>query len=67
MNACSFKKNFDDFQHLLSCTKQIDIIATSETRITKQVSLLNNLNLNSYSFEFNSIETSAGGIYALHC
>ena len=38
-----------------------DTIAISETRITKQVSLLNNLNLNNYSFEFTPTETSAGG------
>ena len=29
--------------------------------MTKQVSLLNNLNLNNYSFEFTPTETSAGG------
>ena len=62
INACSLNKNFDDFQHLLSCTKtKFDIIAVSETRITKQVSLSNNLNLNNYSFEFTPTETSAGG------
>ena len=62
INACSLTKNFDDFQHLLNCTKKIfDIIAISETRITKQISLLNNLNLNNYSFEFTPTETSAGG------
>ena len=45
----------------MSCTKtKFDIIAISETRITKQVSLLNNLNLNNYSFEFTPTETSAG-------
>ena len=32
----------------------------SETRIPKQVSLLNNLNLNNCSFEFTPTETSAG-------
>ena len=32
-----------------------------ETRITKEVSLLNNLNLNNYSFEFTPTETLAGG------
>ena len=48
INACSLNKNFD-------------IIAISETRITKQISLLNNLNLNNYSFEFTPTETSAGG------
>ena len=57
INACSLNKNFDDLQHLLSCTKKnFDIIAISETRITKQVSLLNNLNLNNYSFEFTPTE-----------
>ena len=62
INACSLNKNFDDLQHLLSCTKtKFDIIAISETRITKQVSLSNNLNLNNYSFEFTLTETSAGG------
>ena len=65
-NACSLNKNFSisiNLQHLLTCTKKkFDIIAISETRITKQVSLLNNLNLNNYSFEFIPTETSAGGI-----
>ena len=62
INACSIKKIFDALQHLLTCTKNdFDIIAINETRITKQVSLLNNLNLNNYSFEFTPTETSAGG------
>ena len=61
INACSLSKNFDDLQHLLSCTKIFfDIIAVSKT-ITKNVSLLNNLNLNNYSFEFTPTETCAGG------
>ena len=61
-NACSLNKNFDDLQHLLNYPKKIfDIIAISETRITKQVSLSNNLNLNNYCFEFTPTETSAGG------
>ena len=47
---------------ILSCTKKkIDIIAISETKVTRQVSLLNNLNLNNYLFEFTPTETSAGG------
>ena len=62
INACSLNKNLDDLQHLVNCTKNFfDIIAISETRITKQVSLSNNLNLNNYSFEFTPTETSAGG------
>ena len=62
INACSINKNHDELHHLLSCTKTIfDIIAISETRITKQVSLSNDLYLNNYSFEFTPTETSAGG------
>ena len=62
INACSLNKNFDDLQHLLSCfKKKIDIIAISQTRITKRVSLLNSLHLNNYSFEFTPTKTSAGG------
>ena len=38
----------------------IYIIAISETRMSKQVSLSNDLNLN-YSFEFTPTETFAGG------
>ena len=56
----SLSKNFDDLQHLLSCSKKkLNIIAASETRITKNESLLNNLDLN-YSFEFNPTEICAG-------
>ena len=46
-NTCSLNKNFDDLQHFLSCTKNnFDIIGVTDTRITNQVSLLNNMNLN---------------------
>ena len=46
----------------LSCFKtNFDIIAISETRITKNVSLLKNLKLNNDSFEFTPTETSKGG------
>ena len=50
INACSVNTNFDDLQHLVNITKRnFDRIAISETRITKQVSLSNNFNLNNYS------------------
>ena len=62
INACSLNKNFDDLQHPLSCTKTMfDITAISEARIIRQVSSLDNLNLNNYSFEFTPTETSTGG------
>ena len=63
INACSLNKNFDDIQHLLSCTsKEFDKIAISETRVTKNISLINHLNFKNYSFEFTPTETSAGGM-----
>ena len=44
INAGYLNKTFDDLQHLLSSTKKaFNIIAISETRITKQVSILLNL------------------------
>ena len=62
INTCSLNKNFDDLQHLLSCTKIFfNIIAVSERRITRNVSLLNNLNLNNCSFKFTPTETCASG------
>ena len=61
-NACSLSKIFDELQHLLSCTKTFfNIIALTQTRITKNVFLLNNLNLNNYSFEFTPVGTCTGG------
>ena len=67
INTCSLNKNFDDLQYLLSCTKKFfDIIVVSETRITRNVSLLNNLSLNNYSFEFTPTETCRW-YPSLHC
>ena len=56
-NACSLSKNFDDLDHLLKCTnKNFDIVAVSETRITKKASLTSNIHLQNYSFEFTPSE-----------
>ena len=64
INAFSLDKYFDNLQYLLSSTEEIfDVIAISETRITKKVSLSNNLNLNKYSLEFTPAETSVDGIF----
>ena len=40
---------------------KFDIKVISETRITSQGYLLNNLNVNNHSFEFTPTETSTGG------
>ena len=70
INACSLNKNFNELEHLLSCTnKNFDVIAISETRITKNISLTNNLTMNNFSFEFTPTESSAGGtlFYVANC
>ena len=54
-------KTFMTFNIFSAALIFFDIIAISEARITKQISLLNNLNLNNHSFEFTPAETSAGG------
>ena len=52
-NACSINKQFDNFQHLLNCTnKDFDIIATFESRITQNTSILGNVNIKIYFLEF---------------
>ena len=62
INACSLNKNFDDLDHLLKCTNKIfDIIAVTETRITKQTSLTANINLRNYAIGFTPTESSAVG------
>ena len=62
INASSLNKNFDDLDHLLKCTNKVfDIIAVTETRITKQTSLTTNINLKNYAIEFTPTESMAGG------
>ena len=38
-----------------------DIIAISDTRITKNINKISNIYLNNYAFEFTPTESSAGG------
>ena len=67
INACSLNKNFDDLEYLLKCTnKSFDIIAVSETRMSKKIFLTCNINLKNYSFESSA---SAGGtlLYISNC
>ena len=62
INTCSLYK-INDLWHLLGSTENIDMMTISETRISKQVSLSNNLNFNNNSFEFTPTETSASSYY----
>ena len=46
INACSLNKNFDDSEYLLKCTnKKFDVVAVSDTRITRNTSKLCNISL----------------------
>ena len=60
INACSLNKRFD-YVLLKSTNKSFDIIAVSETRISKRTSQTYNVNLNNYSFESTTTESTAGG------
>ena len=61
-NSCSLNKSFDDLVYLRKCSnKTFDILAVSETRISKKTSVISNVNLNNYSFESTPTESSAGG------
>ena len=61
INACSLSKNFDDLVYLLKYTnRNFDIIAVSETRISKKTSLTSNINLNNYYFETTPTESTVG-------
>ena len=53
-------KTFDDLQHLIKCTnKAFDIVAVSETRITRKTALNFNINFQNYFFEFTPTESNA--------
>ena len=69
MNACSSNKSFNDLEYLLKGTsKRSDVVAVTETRITRNTSKLCNINLKNYAFESTPTESSAGGtlLYIAH-
>ena len=62
INTCSLSKNFEGLEYLLKTTNMnFDIIAISETRITKNINEISNINLNNYAFEYTPTESSAKG------
>ena len=61
INTCSLRKNCDVLEYLLKTTNMnFNIIAISETRITKNVNKISNINLTNYAFELTFTESSAG-------
>lgn len=62
--VCSLNKNLDDLQHLQRCTnKNFDIIAITETRITKNTSIRGNVNKKNYFLGLTPGEPLAGGSF----
>ena len=59
--ACSLSKNIDDLEYLFGTTNtSFDTIGVSETRTTKNINTISNINLNNYAFEFTPTESSVG-------
>ena len=62
LNTCSLSKNIDDFEYLIQSTKtDFDIIAVSESRITKNKPSPINVSIPNYSYKFCPTEAKAGG------
>ena len=62
INSCLLNKNFEELQNFLQSTNtQFDVIAITETWITKNISVTQNIELGNYSFEHTPTESSAGG------
>ena len=60
-NVCSLNKNFDDLEYFLKCTnKKLDVVAVSETRITRNMSKLYNISIKNYSVESTPTDSSVG-------
>ena len=53
INTCSLNKNFEELQNLLQSTNiLLDVIVITETRIMKNISVTQNIELNNSSFEY---------------
>ena len=62
INSCLSNNNFEEIQNLLQSRNiSLDVIVNSETRIPKNVSVTQNIELNNYSFEQTITEYLAGG------
>ena len=61
INSCSLNKNFEELQNILQSTNiQFDVIAITEARIMRNISVTQNIELSNYSFEHTPTESSAG-------
>ena len=62
INTCSLSKNIEELEYLLDKTKiDFDVIGISESRIKKDKSPINSINLKVYSHESCPTESASGG------
>ena len=62
LNTFSLSKHFEDLEYLLDSTNfNFDVIAISQTKITKNKAEINHIDLTNYSYEHCPTESSAGG------
>ena len=62
LNTCFLSKIFEDLEYLLDSTNlNFDVIAISETRITKNRAQINHIDLTNYNYEHCLTESSASG------
>ena len=62
LNTCSISKHSEDLEYFFDSNNfNFDFINTSETRITKNKSPINNIDLTNYSYEHCPTESWAGG------
>ena len=62
VNSCLLNKSFEEFQILLRSENiQFDVIIITENRTTRNMSVVQNIELSNYSFEHTPIKSSAGG------
>ena len=62
INTCSLPKNIEELEYLFDQTKiDFDVIGIRESKIKKDKSPLNNINLRGYTHESCHTESAAGG------
>ena len=62
MNISSLQYHIDDLRYLVeSCPNKPKIIGITECRLRKNREVLSNIDLNDYSFEFTTTESTKGG------
>ena len=64
INSCSLDKTFVELKNLLQSTNiQFNVVAITVTRITKNISVTQKIELSNYSFDHSRTESSAGDTF----